>query len=272
MQCSHRLDVPLVGRRSLPARLHIDPQEPAGVLERGRHEHLAVVDDDRGRHHHRSGRGVLQPLVQARQPAPRQRRPRHGKGLLRPPRAHRLGGDGPRQQQTGVHRLGRGPQHRRGHRPGRDIHMPVSSHFPITPSACRTSTSSGVESICINSPGAHADTCPNAPDGREATERRVVAEPVVCRPADNSANNRYQVRRDGSRTSPEPEAHARSRRSTPTSAHTHSCGAHRRRTQDRKSRQARCRGLYRRRHCPHGQIRWHGRRMWPCCLSIGQKE
>ena len=101
--------------------VQVDPQEPAGVLERDRHEHRPVVDDDRGRDHHRPGRGMLQPLVQARQPTPGQHRPRHGKGL-RPSRPHRLRRGGACQQQAGVHRLRRRAQHRGGDRPGRDIY------------------------------------------------------------------------------------------------------------------------------------------------------
>ena len=57
--------------------------------------------------------------------------------------------------------------------------IPVSSTRPATPSSRRTSTSSGVESICITSPGAAAGTRPNGPSGRAASDRRVLADPVV---------------------------------------------------------------------------------------------
>ena len=44
-------------------------------------------------------------------------------------------------------------------------------------------TSSGVESISITSPGALACSWPNGPSGRPASDWRVRADPVVCRPA-----------------------------------------------------------------------------------------
>jgi hypothetical protein len=68
--------------------------------------------------------------------------------------------------------------------------MPVSSTLPTTPSSRRTSTSSGVESICISSPGASAGSSPNGLSGRLASDRRVRADPVVCRPWESLANNR----------------------------------------------------------------------------------
>ena len=40
---------------------------------------------------------------------------------LRPARSHRFGGKSPGQQQAGVHRPCRGPQHRSGHHPGSDV-------------------------------------------------------------------------------------------------------------------------------------------------------
>lgn len=58
----------------------------------------------------------------------------------------------------------------------------VSSTFSAMPSSSRTSTSSGVESICMSSPGALAGTSPNGPGGRALTDRRVRAEPVACVP------------------------------------------------------------------------------------------
>ncbi|WP_416482881.1 hypothetical protein [Streptomyces sp. CL12] len=57
--------------------------------------------------------------------------------------------------------------------------MPVSSTFPATPSSRRTSTFSGVESICITSPGANAGSSPNGAAAPCARDLRVVAEPVV---------------------------------------------------------------------------------------------
>ena len=68
--------------------------------------------------------------------------------------------------------------------------MPVRSTRPETPLSRRTSTSSGVESICITSPGAHASVSPNGPSGRSASERRVRADPVVCLPADSLSSSR----------------------------------------------------------------------------------
>jgi hypothetical protein len=68
--------------------------------------------------------------------------------------------------------------------------MPVRSTRPASPSSRRTSTSSGVESICMISPGAHASACPNGPSGRSASERRVRADPVVCLPADSLSSSR----------------------------------------------------------------------------------
>jgi hypothetical protein len=60
--------------------------------------------------------------------------------------------------------------------------IPVSSTRPAVPSSSSASTSSGVESICINSPGAATLTALNGVFGRAACERRVLAEPVVCNP------------------------------------------------------------------------------------------
>ena len=67
---------------------------------------------------------------------------------------------------------------------------PVRSTRAGTPSSRRTSTSSGVESICINSPGAAALLSPNGPSGRSASDRRVRADPVVCLPADSFSSSR----------------------------------------------------------------------------------
>ncbi|WP_413811601.1 hypothetical protein [Streptomyces sp. OE57] len=68
--------------------------------------------------------------------------------------------------------------------------MAVSSTFSATPSSSRTSTSIGVESICISSPGALAGTSPNGPDGRAPTERRVRADPVAWVPTASLSNSR----------------------------------------------------------------------------------
>jgi hypothetical protein len=68
--------------------------------------------------------------------------------------------------------------------------MPVKSIRPVTPSSRRTSTSSGVQSICITSPGAHASASPNGPSGRSASDRRVRADPVVCLPTASFSSNR----------------------------------------------------------------------------------
>ena len=75
--------------------------------------------------------------------------------------------------------------------------IPVSSTRPGTPASSSTSTSSGVESMCISSPGAAAGSWPNMPSGRPASDRRVDADPVVCLPRDKAANNRYDVRCGG---------------------------------------------------------------------------
>jgi hypothetical protein len=77
--------------------------------------------------------------------------------------------------------------------------MAVSSTRPGVPSSSSTSTSSGVESICISSPGAAASACPNG-GGRAASDWRARADPVMCRPRASVANSRYNVRRDGSAT------------------------------------------------------------------------
>jgi hypothetical protein len=68
--------------------------------------------------------------------------------------------------------------------------MPVRSTRPTTPSSSSTITSSGVESISITSPGADTVRAANMPSGRAARDRRVLAEPVVCLPADTLSNNR----------------------------------------------------------------------------------
>ena len=68
--------------------------------------------------------------------------------------------------------------------------IPVRSTRPGTPSSSSTITSSGVESICISSPGAATGSWPNMPSGRPASDRRVDAEPVVCFPWASRPNNR----------------------------------------------------------------------------------
>jgi hypothetical protein len=59
--------------------------------------------------------------------------------------------------------------------------MPVSS---------TTRTSSGVESICVHSPGLAAVTDPNGPSGGFAADRRVRADPNVCFPWDSRLASR----------------------------------------------------------------------------------
>jgi hypothetical protein len=66
----------------------------------------------------------------------------------------------------------------------------VSSTRPGTPSSSSTSTSSGVESTCTTSPGAAAGSDPNMPSGRPASDRRVDAGPVACRPCASVPNSR----------------------------------------------------------------------------------
>ena len=68
--------------------------------------------------------------------------------------------------------------------------IPVSSTRVGVPSSRRTSTSSGVESICISSPGAPAGSSLNGASGRLASDRRVRAEPVMCKPWVSLSNNR----------------------------------------------------------------------------------
>ncbi len=57
--------------------------------------------------------------------------------------------------------------------------MPTSSTRSATPLSSRTSTSNGVESISISSPGRQTVTRPNASSGWLAKDRRVRADPVV---------------------------------------------------------------------------------------------
>ena len=58
----------------------------------------------------------------------------------------------------------------------------VSSARSVMPLSRTTRTSSGVESICVHSPGRAAVTVPNGPAGAFARDRRVRAEPKVCFP------------------------------------------------------------------------------------------
>jgi hypothetical protein len=68
--------------------------------------------------------------------------------------------------------------------------MPTISTRSTTPLSSRTSTSNGVESISISSPGRQTVTWSNIPSGWLANDRRVRADPVVCRPASSRSNNR----------------------------------------------------------------------------------
>ncbi|WP_327739559.1 hypothetical protein OG749_42695 [Streptomyces nojiriensis] len=67
---------------------------------------------------------------------------------------------------------------------------PISSTLPITPLSRRTITSSGVESICITSPGADTVNSPNGAFAPWAFERRVTAEPVAWVPFVSLASSR----------------------------------------------------------------------------------
>ena len=66
----------------------------------------------------------------------------------------------------------------------------VSSARSVMPLSSTTRTSTGVESICIHSPGRALATVPNAPSGRLASDCRVRADPNVCRPAETRATSR----------------------------------------------------------------------------------
>jgi hypothetical protein len=66
----------------------------------------------------------------------------------------------------------------------------VSSARSTVPSSSTTRTSSGVESTGHHSPGRSTVTAPNGPSGRCASDRRVGAEPNVCRPAAIRATSR----------------------------------------------------------------------------------
>ena len=66
----------------------------------------------------------------------------------------------------------------------------VSSARSVTPLSSTTRTSSGVESICVHSPGRTAVTVPNGPSGCLASDRRVRADPNVCFPGATRAASR----------------------------------------------------------------------------------
>jgi hypothetical protein len=66
----------------------------------------------------------------------------------------------------------------------------TSSGRPGTPSSMMAMTSSGVPSIRTSSPGRAAVIGVNAPSGRLAACRRVVAGPKVCFPADSTSRRR----------------------------------------------------------------------------------
>ena len=120
--------------------------------------------------------------VELGQPAVRQHRPRHPQ-RLDPARAASAPGSSP-----GPAAARRPPPWWSGAAPppasvrvARSISQ-VSSTRSTSPSSSTTRTSSGVESICVHSPGRTAVTVPNGPSGRLANDRRVRAEPKVCRP------------------------------------------------------------------------------------------
>jgi hypothetical protein len=68
--------------------------------------------------------------------------------------------------------------------------IPVISTRPGRPLSSRTAISNGLESICISSPGRTAVNTPYGVSGFAAIERRVRAEPVMCRPWANRSNSR----------------------------------------------------------------------------------
>ena len=164
-------------------RLQGDAEQPARRPEVLRDEHLPVIAHDRLRHDHRPGRGVLQPLVQLQQPPVRQHRAGHAQRRS-PARPHRLRGHGPGQQQGRVHRLGRRPQHRRGDRTGGQVHharqLRPARHPAVQQHHARRT---GWSRSAPAHPAAAAATWPNGPPGRLASDWRVRADPVVCRPA-----------------------------------------------------------------------------------------
>ena len=75
-----------------------------------------------------------------------------------------------------------GPQHRRGDRAGRQVDHPGQLDPVDRPSSSTTRTSSGVESICIHSPGRAAVTVPNGPSGRLGQRPAGAGRAEVCRP------------------------------------------------------------------------------------------
>ena len=180
------------------APVDADPQVPAGSTEVAGDEHRPVVDDDGVRHDDRPGRRVPQPLVDAQQPVVRQGRVRHRQAGLADP--GRIGsGVSARASSTlaSTDRVEGRSTAAVTVRVATSI-IPVSSTRPGTPSSSSTSTSSGVESISISSPGAAGQAWREHPSGRPARPRRVAADPVVCLPADSRENNRNIVARDGS--------------------------------------------------------------------------
>jgi hypothetical protein len=66
----------------------------------------------------------------------------------------------------------------------------TSSGRPGTPSSMTAITSSGVPSMSTSSPGLPAVIGVNAPSGRFAACRLVVAGPNVCLPADSASSRR----------------------------------------------------------------------------------
>ena len=162
-----------------------------------RDEHAAVVDHDGVRDDHRFRRGVLEPFVDARAaahtaapsapsstppPSPAASAPGSPRGpaarwrpptvssAAAPPRAP----PGSRRRSCRSARPGRAP--RRPAAPARPAGSSRSAPPPRAP------------------PPAAVE---NMPSGRPASDRRVRADPVVCRPRDNVSNNRYIVRCDG---------------------------------------------------------------------------
>jgi len=66
----------------------------------------------------------------------------------------------------------------------------VSSARSTVASSRTTRTSRGVESTITHSPGRTAVTVPNGPSGRWASDRRVGADPNVCRPVESRLTRR----------------------------------------------------------------------------------
>jgi hypothetical protein len=158
-------------------------------------EHLCVIADDGLRNDDRTSCCVCEPAVDVDQPLVRQTDADFRKAPLRPGRIGSAVTDRASTADAST-ALVEGRSTAAVMDRVATSTKAVNSTRAVTASSSRTNTSSGVESICITSPGAVTLTWENAPSGRAASVWQARSVPVVRCPRDSRSKSRQSVRSD----------------------------------------------------------------------------